>query len=199
MTRATPIGLFGGTFDPIHTAHLIIAQEAVTQLDLARLYFIPAFVPPHKKGKRVTDFAHRLRMVALATAGNPRFACSEIELRRGGLSFSVDTVAAFRRQLPGARLHFLLGADNLKDLRFWHQPKKLFSLCRVVMVNRPGSFHPRIRDPFIRRILWLDAPQMDISATHIREKVRRGETIRYLVPDAVAAYITKHRLYRSHA
>ena len=103
------------------------------------------------------------------------------------------------KQFPGARFSFLLGADNLKGLHFWHQPEKLFSLCRVVMVNRPGSFHPRIRDPFVRRILWLDAPQMDISSTQIREKIRRGETIRYLVPDPVAAYITKHRLYRSRS
>jgi len=200
---ATPlrIGVFGGTFDPIHLGHLMLAEEARSRLALAQIYFVPVGTPPHKQHRTVTPAEHRVRMVELATAACDAFLVSRIDVDRAGPHYSSDMIALLRATVePTAELFFLVGMDSLEDLHTWHQPEQLLAHCRLVALSRPGSApdwpgleakFPNIRE----RVSLLDMPEMEISSTALRDRVRTGQTIRYQVPRAVEAYIRKNKLY----
>ena len=197
------VGVLGGTFDPIHHGHLVAAEEVWTKLQLSCVLFVPAGQPPHKLGRAISPAAHRLAMVELAIAGNPRFLLSRVDVERVGPSYSVDMLAALRGQLgPAAELHFIIGFDSLADLLTWHDPGRLVQLCRIAAVTRPG-YHwydlagleaaiPQAR----QRIDIVEIPQLDISSSDLRWRVAEGRPITYQVPRAVERYIEKQGLYR---
>lgn len=188
-------GLMGGTFDPIHIAHLVMADQAVGQFGLARLLFVPAARPPHKRDDALGPFEDRLEMVRRAILGHPRLAVSDIEARRPGPSYTIDTIRALAGELPGETLTFVAGSDSLAQLAAWKLPDELLTECRFVVAPRPGfsidDVSPRFRD----RISTLDMPSLGVSSRDIRERVRRGASIRYLVPPEVEAFIREKKLY----
>jgi nicotinate-nucleotide adenylyltransferase len=210
------IGVFGGTFDPIHIAHLRCAEEARERLDLDEILFIPAADPPHKT-RRVTAAAHRLAMVRLATVGNPAFRVSSIEIERGGLSYTVDTLRALHARLPtGTALTLLIGLDAFREIGTWKEYRALFGLVDLAVWSRPPSVirTPRALLPVAAQrdfcytrpentlqhrtgnhIRFLTVTALDISASAIRLRRRRGLSTRYLVPEPVERYVSRHRLY----
>ncbi len=197
------LGILGGTFDPIHFGHLVVAEECRARLDLAAVLFIPAGQPPHKRGRAISPAEHRVEMVRLAIADNPGFRLSRIEVEREGYSYTVDTLARLREEHGrGVELYFIVGMDALAEIMTWHAPARLVSLCRVVAVTRPGfgPFDPASLEPALpgagERILTLPAPELRISSSELRERVAVGLPIRYQVPSAVEEYIRAHGLYR---
>ena len=190
--------MFGGTFDPIHLGHLRAAENALDSLELDRVSFIPAGTPPHR-AQPASSALDRYAMTALATAGHPRFAVSDLELRRDGPSYTVDTVAGLRRDSPGAEVFVIVGSDTFPEMATWKDHERLLALCTVAVVGRPGEAQPdgaaAARAP-APRVARVSGPGLDISASAIRGRVREGKSIRYLVPDAVADYIEKRALYR---
>jgi nicotinate-nucleotide adenylyltransferase len=199
--RAT-IGLMGGTFDPIHIGHLVIAEEAREALSLSRMLFVPAGQPPHKPAGEVTPVEHRVAMVELAIADNAAFELSRIEIDRAGPSFTVDTVEELARDHD---VTVILSAETFRELPTWHEPDRLFAAARVAVVPREGYPAP---DPAWLaatfpgredRVVYFDAPHLGVSSTVIRAKVAAGRSIRYLVPPAVEAHITANQLYRRTA
>jgi nicotinate-nucleotide adenylyltransferase len=197
--------VIGGTFDPIHLGHLIVAQETCARLDLCRVVFVPAGQPPHKMACAITPAEQRIEMVQLAIAGDDRFGLSRVDVDRAGPCYTVDTIGLLQQAWDGeAEIYFAIGSDSLADLPAWYQPQRLLDLCTIVAVERPG--YPPDLDRLERllpgaasRIAFLRAPTLDISATEIRERVQSGRPIRYLVPDSVVQYIHAHRLYRPSA
>lgn len=195
-------GVFGGTFDPVHLGHLVVAQEVCFRAALDRVLFVPAGQPPHKPDRVISPATHRLAMLERALAAQPAFVISRAEVDRPGPSYSVDTVRALRADLgPGSELFFILGSDQLADLPMWHRPAELLELCHLIAVQRPGAAcdlatAERHLPALHQRVLWIPVPQIAIAAREIRRRVAAGEPIRYLVPDAVAAYIAEHGLYR---
>jgi nicotinate-nucleotide adenylyltransferase len=185
------IGLFGGSFDPVHHGHLIVAQVAMEQLQLDAIRFIPAREQPFKRGLHRTSPEHRAAMLSLAVSGTPGFAVEQAELQRPGPSYTVDTLEELRRRDSRADLVLLLGADAAAELPAWHQADRIPQLARIVVFARPGV--PVPASPWIDST--IEVPAIDISATGIRQRVRRGQSVRYWVPDAVAEYISRHRLY----
>lgn len=185
------IGLFGGSFDPVHHGHLIVGQVAAEKLGLDVLRFVPAREQPFKRGSHSASAEHRAAMLSLATSGKASFEVELSELRRPGPSYTVDTLRALREREPGADLVLLLGADAAADLPAWREADQIPRLARIVVFARPGSSIPDSG--------WASAvvevPIIDISATEVRERVARGQSVRYWVPDAVAEYIKAHRLY----
>jgi nicotinate-nucleotide adenylyltransferase len=189
-------GLVGGTFDPIHIAHLIIAEEALDRLGLDRVLFIPASRPPHKPDCALSPVETRLRMIELAVADNPRLAVSDIEARRPEPSYTIETIRELRKRLGASeRLCFIMGADSLVQFFTWREPEALIRECEFAVVPRPGvdmsAADPRIRE----RAVVLEAPLMAVSSTDIRDRVRRGVSIRYLVPESVRTFIGEKKLY----
>lgn len=201
------IGLLGGTFDPVHHGHLVIAEEAREALGLERVLLVPAAAPPHKPGRPVTDARHRLAMLELAVAGNPAFEVSRLELERGGVSYSVDTLGALR-EARGADAEdpwFILSSEALAEFPTWLEPDRILELCRLAVVPR-GGFEPLdtrwVRDNFPgreARVRFLSGPLLPISGSVVRRRAAAGRSVRYLVPDAVARYIAEHRLYTGPA
>jgi nicotinate-nucleotide adenylyltransferase len=199
------IGIFGGSFNPIHTGHLIMAQDAEIAFDLNRILFVPAAIPPHKLTQTMVTPGQRLDMVRLALADRESWEVSDEEIRRGGVSYSIDTVRHFAAVYPEAELYFIIGGDTLPELHTWKEITALINLCRFVTMVRPG-FDPQS----LRCIdLKLDRRHLDdligrvtvghvigISSTGIRMHVAKNESIRYLVPVAVERYIHEHQLYR---
>ncbi len=198
------VGILGGTFDPIHHGHLAIAEDAREALGLERVLFVPAAVPPHKLGQAVSAPDHRLAMVRLAVAGNPAFAVSDIEVRRGGASYTVETLEALRAD-GLAEPWLLLSSEALALLPTWREPHRILELARLAVVPRAGSdplgpawveaAFPGAAD----RVRFLPGPDLPISGSVVRRRARAGRSIRYLVPDAVAAYIAARRLYAPSA
>ena len=204
-TARRPLGVMGGTFDPIHDGHLAVAEQAREALGLASVVFIPAGDPPHKQGRAVTPATHRVAMVELAVSGNPSFAVSRMEMERAGPSWSVDTlgVLAERAAAEGREPPvFILSVEALWGLPSWRAPARILELCRVAVVPRRGTPPPDgawLAAAFpgqTARFTFLDGPHLGHSATDIRSRVQAGRSIRYLVPPAVEAYIGEHHLYR---
>lgn len=197
------IGVLGGTFDPIHLGHLAAAEAAAEELGLERVLLVPAGQPPHRDPATVTPAEHRYRMAVLAAAGNPRFRVSRIEINRPGPSYTVDTLARLRRRLPDADLVFITGADAFPHVPDWRDADRLFALAEFAVVSRPGydggaleQALQRLAEWQRRRVHRVDAVGLDISSRELRRRVRAGRSIRYLVPDAVLAYIEHYGLYR---
>lgn len=191
----------GGTFDPIHYGHLIGAEEARFRFRLEKVIFVPSGQPPHKKEYQVTPARHRLAMVLLATASNPYFIVSTEEIERPGPSYTIDTIRNYRaRYGDSLDIYFITGADAILEISTWKENEKLVRLCRFIGITRPGydlnQLSHRLPSSYLERIDLLEIPTIDISSTELRERVRRGEPIRYLTPDAVCDYIAKEGLYR---
>jgi len=191
------IGLLGGTFDPPHTGHLCIALWALVRLRLDEVVFLPAGQPPHKAGRRISLASHRLAMTRLAVRGLRGFSVSPLEVRRRGPSFTVDTLRAFRAAQPRAKLFLILGADGLSEFRTWHEPAEIARLAVLAVAARPGSRRSHTQHPGVpaSRVVWLDNPTVSVSSSAVRDRVRRGLSLEYGVPDAVARYIWRHHLY----
>jgi len=194
MKRNARIGLLGGTFNPIHIGHLLIAQDAMEALGLDCVKFIPAALPPHKRLDRNISGTERLRMVRLAIRGCERFEADDIEVRRGGPSFSVETVAALRQRQPDADFYFIIGGDSLGELPSWFEIKRLARLCRFAVVARPG-FAPRMPGGLGLRCRLIEGHACDVASRDIRQRLADGRSIRWLVPDAVVRYIARRKLY----
>jgi len=204
------VGIVGGTFDPIHYGHLVIAEQVREALGLDRVLFVPAALPPHKLDEEVAAATDRAAMVELAIAGNPAFAMSEIELRRGGPSYTADTLGELvdeaARQGVARELYFILSAEALAGLGSWHDPARLLELARLAVVPRPGAPLPdaaRLVSVLpggaasVSRVVCVETVPLAHSASDVRVRAASGRSIRYLVPPAVESYIRDHRLYRS--
>jgi nicotinate-nucleotide adenylyltransferase len=200
------LGIFGGTFDPIHLGHLILAEHCREACRLDRVLFIPAGQPPHKSERQITPGRERLDMVELAIAGHAAFAASSIEVDRQGPSYSAETLAEVARQHPGAEIFFLMGSDSLADLPLWYQPARIATLATLVVATRPGSALPDVSA--IREVIGgaaaerllqhiVEIPLVQISSSAIRARVAAGQSVRYLVPRAVECFIDTHGLYRT--
>jgi nicotinate-nucleotide adenylyltransferase len=195
-------GVFGGTFDPIHVAHLAVAEAARDTYGLRRVLFVPASAPPHKPGRPITPVEHRLAMVEAAIAGNAGFKISRIEIDRPGPSYTVDTLMTLRETDPGGHLALILSAESFAELPTWHRAEGILELADLIVAPREGYLAVDA-DTVGRgvplgesRIVHLDGPRIRLSASEIRERAAAGRSIRYLVPDAVAAYIGDHGLYQ---
>jgi nicotinate-nucleotide adenylyltransferase len=200
------LGIFGGTFDPPHLGHLLAAVDAYERLGLDRLVFVPAAQQPLKAGTASSAPEHRLAMVRLLAGDDPRFAVDPIEIERAGLSYTVDTLAAFERRYPDDERYFIVGADAFGTLARWREPARVLRLARLVVLRRapnggdeapagmPAPALPRA-EPGMEP-LSLETRRVDVSSTEVRARVRAGRSIRGFVPDAVAAYIERARLYR---
>ncbi|MCY4118613.1 MAG: nicotinate-nucleotide adenylyltransferase [Caldilineaceae bacterium] len=195
------IGVFGGTFDPIHIGHLILAVEARHQLQLDRVYLAPAGDPPHKQNNPISPVGHRLAMCRLAIAGDSGIDISLIDAERPGPHYTSDMLRLFRARVgAGAELFFLMGLDSLRDLPTWHEPLWLVQNCRLVALQRHDveidwsaleAVLPGVRE----RVVFLEMPEVEIASNVLRERVRAGQPIRYQVPLAVERYISEHGLY----
>jgi nicotinate-nucleotide adenylyltransferase len=201
MSGRRRIGVLGGTFNPIHVGHLIMAENALDQLGLDEVLFTPAGDPPHKPAAGIIDARQRAHLVRLAIAGRPGFECSTIDLEHQGPSYTWQLLERLLVSMPGANLHFIVGGDSLRDFGSWARPDRILELARIAAVERPGfplddailEAVPRLR----AQLDLVEAPLMSISATEIRERVRRGRSIRYLVPEPVRIAIGEHGLFRT--
>ena len=193
------LGLYGGTFDPIHLGHLVLAEQCREACGLDRVWFVVAGTPPHKTGER-TPVAHRLEMARVATAGHPAFEVSEVEASRPGPHYSVETLAEVRRERPGDELFFLIGADSLIDLPSWRQPEVIARAATIVVVNRPGIDPERTAalpdfGPGAFPLRAVSVPPIGIASHDLRRRRAEGRSIRYMVPRGVEAYIEANGLY----
>lgn len=210
------IGIMGGTFNPIHNAHLRIAEEVRDFLALDKVIFIPAAEPPHKPLAGDLPFEHRYEMVRLAIAENPFFDISDLEKRRGGKSYSIDTLRTLRAEFPADELYFIIGSDSFMDIGAWREYRAIFCCSNIVVVERPGSIvaapdkalpvaiadefefvaeERRLKHVSGHSVYYMEGTPLDISSSGIRGLVKLGRSIRYLLPDAVEHYIQEKRLY----
>lgn len=196
------VGVFGGTFDPIHMGHLIIAEETRIKLGLSKVLFVPAGQPWLKLNHSITPATQRVEMVRRAIASNPYFELCTLEVERPGPSYTVDTLIMLQKQLGGeASFFFILGQDTLADLPLWKEPGKLVQICQLVVAPRSGSSLPDLESlelsvpGVVHSLIQLELPIIEISSSGIRQRVAGGLSIRYLVPDEVEKYISQQRLY----
>ena len=210
------VGLLGGTFDPIHNGHLRSAEEIWEDFNLDRVIFIPAYLPPHKDEKPVSEFNHRLEMCRLAIESIPHLSVSDLEMHRKGKSYSIDTLKDFQKSNPGDEIHFILGMDAFLDVPSWDRFRELFKLAHFLVVTRPGyprgpveeilnevspqwRYDPRSArylHPYGYSVYFWETTLLDISSTRIRHYIREGKSISYLMPRRVENYIYEHGLYR---
>lgn len=200
------IGIFGGTFDPIHLGHLILADQCREQCELDEVWFVPAAIPPHKQATVISPAATRCAMIELAISGYPAFRLARLELDRSGPSYTVTTLEQLHGDDPSRELFLLLGADSIRDLPSWREPQRVLELATVVAVNRGRDIFdlPAVKQHLKAELGNVSAhlqvvqiPGIDISATDIRRRVTEGRSIRYLVPRAVEAYIHENSVYRT--
>ncbi len=214
------LGILGGTFNPVHYGHLAAAEEVLARLKLDQVLFIPSFLPPHKQDEDIPPAVHRLEMVRLAIAGNAHCVVSDMEVKRGGRSYTIETIEALRAERKTAEYYFIAGLDSFLSIETWHQWEKLLSLTAFVVLSRPGhQFEELVKIDFMktatRELAALDRgelsqavvrsktftvyletiPHHDISSTDIRKRIREGRGIKYLLPEAVENYIIKNKLY----
>lgn len=194
------IGVLGGTFDPVHNAHLFVAEDAAARLRLAYVLIIPNAIPPHKQGHVVTPAEHRLRMVELAVVGSTVLRADPLEIERGGPSYTVETLRVLKARQPGVEIVYLAGADAVAEIGTWREPAEVVRLCRMCAVTRPGfdiaALRTSVPPDLLAFIEFHAVPELGISSTMIRERCRLGLPIRHLTPDAVVRYIDEHGLYR---
>ncbi|MFO1065677.1 MAG: nicotinate-nucleotide adenylyltransferase [Pirellulales bacterium] len=204
-TNGQRIGIFGGTFDPVHQGHLLIAECIREALALDEVRFMPAAVSPFKQHVPPSEAKHRVEMVKLAIGGNPDFVCDDREIRRGGTSYTVETLRELQREHPDAKLFLMMGADALADLDQWREPAEICRLAFIAVAARGGRPAPNLEvlqkylpanEPSDSQQHVVSIPQVDISSSEIRDAIRGGRSIRYQVPASVAAYIAAHGLYR---
>lgn len=205
---ASGVALFGGSFNPIHHGHLIIARAVAEELGVERLVLVPSACPPHKQDHVLASAADRLAMARLAVEDESGFEVSDVELLRAGPSYTILTVEAFRKEIPTDQaFYWIIGGDTLPELHTWYRVRELVDLCRIVTAVRPGfdvgdlsSLRPCLSAEQVARLQAdvLTTPEIDISATEVRRRVAKGLSIRYLVPEKVCIYIEQHGLYRRH-
>jgi len=200
LVESLRLGVLGGTFDPPHVAHLVLADTARVQLALDRVLFVPVGRPPHKRVRPITEARHRVALVEAAIRDHPAFSLSRADLDRTGPHYTVDMLELLGQEYPGASLHLLLGGDSLAEFRGWWDPAGIVARARLAVMARPGwridvSALERTMPGIRSRILQLDVPALGISSTDLRRRVRAGLPIRYLVPGPVAAYVHEQRLY----
>jgi nicotinate-nucleotide adenylyltransferase len=198
------IGILGGTFNPPHMGHVVMAQEALDQLDLDRVVFMPVAVPPHKEARDDPGAAARLELCRLAVADDDRFEVSTLEIERGGASFTVDTLRELHDVEPEHDLTFIVGGDMAQSLPAWREPEAILALARLAVAEREGVRREDIARRLESlhdgsRVVFFDMPRIDISSSSIRRRVAEGRPVRYLVPDAVAEAIAEQGLYRQPA
>jgi len=192
--RPARTGIFGGTFDPIHVGHLIMADEVLSRLKLQRLLFMPASRPAHKRSRALTSVEDRIAMLRLAIRGHQGFAVSRIEADGSGISFTARTLETLAAKLPG-ELYFIMGQDSLEEFHTWKDPERITRLARLVVLPRGDHDLPSLDPSLRRRVVFLRPPRIGISSTEIRRRIRRGLPVRYWIPDAVLSYVTHHGLY----
>lgn len=197
------LGIIGGAFNPIHYGHLIAAECARVEFNLDQVLFVPAHTPPHKEESDILDQAERYRMVEMAVLSNPAFRVSDLELKRAGVSYTVDTLEYFCRHYPSSEIFFIMGLDSLFILDTWKDVERLIQLCRFIIVTRPGynikeevGIRKRLPAEFWSQANFLAIPGLDISSSDIRMRVAQGKPIRYMLPETVENYIRQNNIYR---
>jgi nicotinate-nucleotide adenylyltransferase len=191
------IGVFGGTFDPPHTGHIVVAEQVRQQMNLEKIILVPCAIPPHKREREISPGVHRLEMLRLAVKNHPGLDISTYELDRGGVSYTVDTLTELRRMMPDASFFLLVGMDNIADFATWKDPDRILMLAHLIVMTRPGfPAESRMFDEE-SNISVCAVPAVDVSSSEIRGRVSRGEAIHGLVPESVEQYIHHHRLYRN--
>lgn len=186
------LGVFGGTFDPPHIGHLILARYAYVELNLNKILFVPARNQPHKKEKNIASPEARLEMLKLAIRDDNRFEVSSMEIERKGLSYTYQTLKGLKKLYPESELYFIIGGDNIVDIETWKNPEEIFNLATVAAAMRPEYV---LKGKYKNRIKIFNMPQIDISSTMIRNMIRGGQTVKHLVPSSVEKYIKHNRLY----
>ncbi|MDI6641421.1 MAG: nicotinate-nucleotide adenylyltransferase, partial [Elusimicrobiota bacterium] len=189
------IGLFGGTFNPIHFGHLILAEEARSQFKLDKIFFIPTGNPPHKPNTPLAPKHHRKNTVKLAIKNNKYFALSDYELNKSGPSYSYQTIEHFKKLYPEDEIYFIIGIDLLKQIHSWEKGEKILNYCKFIVGLRPNYSINAIPARIRKKVLFLKIPFIDISSTDIREKIKNLESIKYLTPEPVITYIMQNKLY----
>ncbi len=199
------IGIMGGTFDPIHYGHLVIANEVLFKFDLQKIIFVPTGNPPHKRSAALADAYHRYMMTQFATMTNPSFDVSNIEVEKDGVAYTVDTIKELKNKYKNTKLHFITGTDAVLDLPNWKDPEEILNLCTFISVNRPGYVTDTLDDKLDKlmeryngEILSIRAPQLKISSTDIRNRIKEGRPTKYLLPENVEQYILKKGLYKNN-
>lgn len=190
------IGLFGGSFNPPHLAHLVVAEVVRDQFALDQVWWIPNATPPHKPGTALAGVQDRLAMTRAATEDNPAFRVCNIEVERAGVSYTVDTVRALQEQHPDTDFGLIIGSDSLDHFAEWHRPEEIAERVDLIVYKRPGVIEAVPESRFANQVRYAAAPVMEISGTEVRARWRAGRSIRYLVPEAVREYIKAHDLYR---
>ncbi len=185
------IGLLGGTFNPPHIGHLVIADQVRNQLGLEEVWFVPTSTPPHKEGKTTIDGDMRVDMLLRAIQGNSYFDLNTLEIDRGGVSYTYDTIKELQDRHPDKEFFFIVGADMVQDLPNWYKIDELIEMVQFVGVNRL-DYERESQYP----IIWVDVPNVDISSTELRHRISQGEAVRYLIPASVVAYIVENELYQ---
>lgn len=191
------ICLFGGTFDPPHIGHLLVAQTICEAEEFDKIVFIPAYKAPHKINNNTTTIDHRLSMLKLAIQDNPHFEISDLEITRGGVSYSLDSIRAYKKQTGLSRdnVYFLIGSDSLKDFDTWYKPGDILSECHVIVALRPGFDPTSIKQNILANVQFANIPRFEVASSIIRKRWREGKTIRYMVTQPVWEYINEHNLY----
>jgi len=187
------VGIFGGTFDPIHLGHLITAQSVREIRKLEKIFFIPAFISPHKSDIITSSAEDRLNMIKLAIDGIPFFDYSEMEIKKGGVSFTVDTLKELKNNYD--ELEFIIGYDNIFEFHTWKDPDEIMNLSKIIVLKRKSSHPPQFKDKYYHQAVFVQTRGIEISATDLRERVKKGLPINFLVPPNVLEYIHNHKLY----
>lgn len=196
MIHRQKIGILGGTFDPIHLGHLILADQLAEKLKLDKVLFIPSASPPHKDNKKVSSAKDRFKMTELAIENNPLFSISDIELKRKGKSYTVITVHELKKLYPKSKLFLLCGSDVLDEIKTWKKPDEIYRLIKVIIGVRPGYNKIRKDNKYAKKSIIEEMNGLEVSSTEIRERVKKGKSIRYLVPAKVEEFIRAKGLYR---
>ncbi len=189
------VGILGGTFDPVHLGHLITAQKVLEIRNLEKIIFIPCNISPHKTEEKFASAEHRLKMLQIAIKGNPHFDYSDIELKRNGISYMVDTLNELKKIYPS--LELIIGYDNIEKFHTWKKPDEIISIAKLIVMRRKLDKEVKVKDRFFKSAVFIETPLVDINATNIRDRVKKNLSIEFLVTPAVKNYIFKNNLYKT--